>query len=861
MKIKLRRTVAALLLVAMCLSGTGVYASNPEPAYETESVSAASVDNEKISDARIGVETVDDRNGIYRIWVSDLSASAGIAAVSIPVWSDHNGQDDICWYNAAYNNGAWYADVKLSDHGFDSGKYIAHVYAYDKNGYSKLCAYKEFTAAAPVTNQLSVQLSSDKTKAEIYLTNPSVSGQTASVYFPVWGEVNGQNDIVWYKAQNINGTWTAQVDLKNHSESGTFEVHAYVYNTANIVTLVGSTSFIIPGVSGGKVSVINKDDESGCYQIKISSLTSPFGISQVLVPTWSEKNGQDDILWHEAEKNGADWIVTIDCANHNFETGNYVSHIYVKDGRGVSQLINSVTAQMKASGRLLLKATLDDKQEKMTITLNNYRSNSSAVRFAVWGESGGQNDLCWYDAKRAGNSYTYVVDISQHKEIGRYNIHAYDCTGTPVLLEGISADVNGFSDAKVVISSQDNDYGTFTVNISGMDNLSAVKSIQVPVWSEKNGQDDIRWYTPVKRGDSWYLDVNISDHNDNTGKYQIHVYATDTRGIQQLIGHTTVTMKPSTLAVIPKVTMDLDNSAVSIRVSNVKNAAVVHIPVWGDASGQNDIIWYTAKKISSTVWEAEIDLLNHQEHGDYQAHIYITDTAGIQRFSVNTSFSVPDDFVFAEPLRIVLDPGHDDICARNHPDLGFNEQDLNLAIAKACRDELEKYKGVEVFLTREDGSCPDNGIGSDDVTGRTAYAASVDADLFVSIHNNATGLGYPSSANGAEVYISVYSPMTNESRKLGESILSQLTQKTGLKNRGVLTRVNPAKGYYDDGNAKDWYYLISTSVDRGFPGIIIEHAFMDNPHDNAFLKNPDNLTKMGIADAAGIAAYYGLQKK
>lgn len=214
-----------------------------------------------------------------------------------------------------------------------------------------------------------------------------------------------------------------------------------------------------------------------------------------------------------------------------------------------------------------------------------------------------------------------------------------------------------------------------------------------------------------------------------------------------------------------------------------------------------------------------------------------------------------------DSIRIVLDPGHDDICARNHPDLGVNEQDLNLKIALACRDELNTYEGVEVFMTREDGSCPDNGIGSDDVTGRTAYAQSVDANLFVSIHNNATGLGYPSEANGCEIYISVHSAFSDESRKLGESILAELTTQLDLADRGVLTRIKPEKGYYEDGNVKDWYYLISTSVERGFPGIIIEHAFMDNPHDLELLKNDEKLKAMGVADAAGIAQYYGLEKK
>lgn len=211
-------------------------------------------------------------------------------------------------------------------------------------------------------------------------------------------------------------------------------------------------------------------------------------------------------------------------------------------------------------------------------------------------------------------------------------------------------------------------------------------------------------------------------------------------------------------------------------------------------------------------------------------------------------------------LRIVLDPGHDDTCARNHPDLGFNEQDLNLKIALACRDELMTYEDVLVFLTREDGSCPDNGIGTDDVTGRTAYAESVEADVFISLHNNASGMGYPSSANGTSIYISVHSAYNESSSALAESIMTELTSSLDLKNRGIHTRVDASKGYYSDGNTKDYYYLISTSVERGFPGIIIEHAFMDNPHDNALLKNDENLKAMGIADATGIAKYYGLKR-
>ena len=93
-----------------------------------------------------------------------------------------------------------------------------------------------------------------------------------------------------------------------------------------------------------------------------------------------------------------------------------------------------------------------------------------------------------------------------------------------------------------------------------------------------------------------------------------------------------------------------------------------------------------------------------------------------------------------DPIVIVLDPGHDsEYCTRNHPDLGVNEQDLNLTIALACRDRLQQYQGVDVYMTREDGSCPDaEHQGEYCIEKRTGYATDLGADLFVSLHNNGT---------------------------------------------------------------------------------------------------------------------------
>ncbi len=219
---------------------------------------------------------------------------------------------------------------------------------------------------------------------------------------------------------------------------------------------------------------------------------------------------------------------------------------------------------------------------------------------------------------------------------------------------------------------------------------------------------------------------------------------------------------------------------------------------------------------------------------------------------------------------IVLDAGHDSTThTRNHPNLGVNEQDLNLKIVKAAYDRLTKYKGVTVYRSRPDGMCPIdkyncsyvNKYPEPCIRARTDFAERRKADLFVSFHCNASTGSLGASANGAEVYVSKHPDYYSKSKKLGNMILNNIASSVDVQTKGVLTRSKPEKGNYPNGTVKDFYYLISNNIDNGRPSIIIEHAYMDNSHDNAILKNDANLKKFGIADADAIAEYYGLSLK
>ncbi|WP_195368776.1 RICIN domain-containing protein [Coprococcus comes] len=210
---------------------------------------------------------------------------------------------------------------------------------------------------------------------------------------------------------------------------------------------------------------------------------------------------------------------------------------------------------------------------------------------------------------------------------------------------------------------------------------------------------------------------------------------------------------------------------------------------------------------------------------------------------------------------VALDPGHDDRDA-GASYYGLKEEVLTLKIANYCKEELEKYAGVEVYMTRTSSKCPyPNATPAGGcITARANAAAKAGAKIFVSFHLNAAS----SAAKGAEVIIPNYnwqSDVGAQGRELATKILNELSS-IGLYNRGLYYKTGTDPEYkYPDGSLEDWFTVQVANKYNGIPGIIVEHAFLTNSGDvNNFLNNEAGLKKLGVADATGIAKYLGLAK-
>lgn len=265
-----------------------------------------------------------------------------------------------------------------------------------------------------------------------------------------------------------------------------------------------------------------------------------------------------------------------------------------------------------------------------------------------------------------------------------------------------------------------------------------------------------------------------------------------------------------------------------------------------------------AEVVDEATTDVDMDVVSFDENGNQTSEDSIADAITTQK--AETAESGISTARYNGNVVVVLDPGHDGTHGGSSAN-GFVEAQLNLKIAQYCKAELEEYRGVTVYMTRDSSSCPsgggDNGLC---IQRRADIARNMGANLFVSLHNNYSD---SPSASGAEVWYpnQNYNPWTSQvGGSAASKILEQLTS-LGLHNRGTQIR-NAKIDKYPDGSAADWYGVIRHCKEYGIPGIIVEHAFMSNSSDAAnFLSNDEGLKKLGVADATGIAQYYGLKKE
>ncbi|MCY7148547.1 GBS Bsp-like repeat-containing protein [Streptococcus gordonii] len=619
---------------------------------------------------KISIENNDSLAGRFDVVISNVLAPQGVASVSVPVWSDDKGQDDLIWHHATrQQDGRYRVTVKASDHNNSTGKYHVHLYYTQLNG--------EQIGVTATTTEVSIGKTVNKGKPSGRVTienNNSTTGTfdavirdvvspngLKEVLVPTWSEVNGQDDLVWHKAvKQADGSYRATIKSSEHKNSqGKYQVHVhYIDGSGQRRYVTETVTEVHQSRPSGVLSIENQNQISGTFDAVVRNVIAPNGLKEVLIPTWSEVNGQDDLVWHKAVKQAdGSYRATIKSSEHKNSQGKYQVHVHYIDGSGQRRYVTETVTevhQSRPSGVLSI-----ENQNQISGTFDAVVRNVIApnglkeVLIPTWSEVNGQDDLIWHKAvKQADGSYRATIKSSEHKNSqGKYQVHVHyvDGSGQRRYVTETSTQLKlSQPTGKVNIQNNNKETGTFDVVVTDVFSPKGVQSVQVPVWSDQGGQDDLIWYNATRQSDGSYkASIKAENHKNSTGTYHVHLYYIQNDGSRIGVHSTTTQVEyhnltHKTKAYIKDVnsqtgtfTVAVDQSAQGKRIKNIRAA------VWSQAHQEN-LSWYTQTPAGGHT-EIGIAAVNHgNKQGDYTTHVYVDYTDGsVEGFNLGQTRLMP----------------------------------------------------------------------------------------------------------------------------------------------------------------------------------------------------------------------------
>ena len=255
------------------------------------------------------------------------------------------------------------------------------------------------------------------------------------------------------------------------------------------------------------------DLASKTFEVTAQKSENGKDITHIDVAVWSEENGQDDLKWYSVDASNNQAKATVNLADYGNRAGNYITHVYTTyaDGSRSGIALENTKINPEAPNIFL-------KDGSIRMSTATYAPTNGTIYYAVWSEENGQDDIKWYADNGTG---TTVADLKNHSGYGKYNIHTYLAQGGKMM---------GISGQDIVINKQEVSYQINKVNDTTYDVLVTnvpeyITSVSVPVWSNANGQDDIKWYTTTKIGDGTYkAQINLANHGYVSGDYSVHIY-------------------------------------------------------------------------------------------------------------------------------------------------------------------------------------------------------------------------------------------------------------------------------------------------------------------------------------------------
>ena len=595
-----------------------------------------------------GTLSIENNNpvaGTFDAVVRNVEAPNGLKEVLVPTWSLENGQDDLIWHKAMREpDGSYRAKIKASDHKDSTGNYRADAYVVDTLNNRHYIAEK-IVAVDYARPSGTLSIENNNTVAGTFdavVRNVVAPNGVKEVLVPSWSLEHGQDDLIWHKAtKQGDGSYRVTIKAGEHKgNKGNYRADAYVVDNSNnrhyIAEKVVAVDYARPS---GVLSIENNDTVAGTFDAVVRNIVAPNGVKEILVPSWSLAGGQDDLIWHKATRQSdGSYRVTIKATDHKNSTGKYRADAYLVDDSNTPFYLTEKVVeviQTRPTASLIIENNNAELGTFDAVVRNISAPNGiKEVLVPSWSLVNGQDDIIWHKATRQSDgSYRVTIKSDEHKNsLGNYRADLYivDNTNQRHYITETVVDVKHNKPIGTIsIVNNNKDTGTFDVIIKDVYSPKGVRTVKVPTWSDKDGQDDIRWYEATRQANGDYkVSVKVSDHKNSTGKYFVHLYYIQNDGSLIGVGGTSTEVefrnaKTKTQTGIKNVnsgagtyTVTVDQAPQGRRIKNIRVAA------WSQAHQEN-LFWYSTAP-SGMHTEVQVSAVNHQyQSGNYTTHVYV----------------------------------------------------------------------------------------------------------------------------------------------------------------------------------------------------------------------------------------------
>ncbi|WP_455447154.1 LD-carboxypeptidase LdcB/DacB [Streptococcus salivarius] len=417
----------------------------------------------------------------------------------------------------------------------DNHQWISYISYSGTRRYVDIATLKA-TESKPQENCVSGNLTINNQTSngfDVVVTNVSGGGKTVQeVRVPIWSNKDGQDDLTWYHAdKQSDGSYKVHVDKASHKgDAGTYSVHLYYMLDGKRTYITETTATVPESQVTGKLTITNQT--SNGFDVVVTNVSGGGkAVQEVRVPIWSDKDGQDDLTWYHADKQSdGSYKVHVDKASHKGDAGTYSVHLYyMLDGKRTYITETTATVpESQVTGELTITNQTSNGFDVVVTNVSGGGKAVQEVRVPIWSDKNGQDDLTWYHAdKQSDGSYKVHVDTASHKgDAGNYSVHLYYMLdGKRTYITETTATVpESQVTGKLTITNQtSNGFDVVVTNVSG--GGKEVKEVRVPIWSDKNGQDDLTWYHADKQSDGSYkVHVDTASHKGDAGTYSVHLY-------------------------------------------------------------------------------------------------------------------------------------------------------------------------------------------------------------------------------------------------------------------------------------------------------------------------------------------------